>query len=239
MFESSLVQRKRSRRWGWTLAAAVTLHGMAATAVVLASVWNVPSVDPPQLLETVYVTLPPPPMGNDTPPPPKRHEAAPQPPKASTVPQPPQVVTQPPEIPNTLPPHNAAPPADDVATADTPQTTGGDDAGPGVPWGSQQGNTDDTPIELGADMTRPEVIQRVMPLYTEAARLAHRQGVVIVRATIDRQGRVTDVRVLKPLGLGLDESAVAAVQQWRFRPATLGGRPLPVYFQLSVTFTVR
>ena len=92
---------------------------------------------------------------------------------------------------------------------------------------------------LDARMTRPEILFRVTPRYTEAARIGHRQGVVIVQATTDRTGHVTDVRLMKGLGLGLDESATNAVQQWRFKPAVLAGRPVPVYFQLSVNFTIQ
>jgi TonB family protein len=50
---------------------------------------------------------------------------------------------------------------------------------------------------------------------------------------------VTDVRVLKTLPMGLTESAMDAVRQWRFRPATLDGRPVSVYFTLTVKFELQ
>jgi protein TonB len=88
-------------------------------------------------------------------------------------------------------------------------------------------------------MIKPVAIERVQPLYTEPARRARVQGFVILQATIDRTGRVTDVEVVKPLPFGLDASAVQAVRQWRFTPATLQGRPVPVYFRLTVHFRVQ
>jgi protein TonB len=83
------------------------------------------------------------------------------------------------------------------------------------------------------------VINKVNPVYTEAARRARIQGVVIVEAIIDKQGNVTNVRVLKALPMGLDQAAVDAVKKWRFRPATLNGRPVNVYFVLTVNFQLQ
>jgi protein TonB len=60
------------------------------------------------------------------------------------------------------------------------------------------------------------------------------QGNVIVEVTIDVQGIVTETRVLQGLGHGIEEKCVAAVRNWRFRPAMMDGRPIPsqqdVYF---------
>jgi TonB family protein len=61
----------------------------------------------------------------------------------------------------------------------------------------------------------------------------------VVETIIDAEGRVTAVRVLKSLPMGLAESAVDAVEQWRFRPATLGSRPVSVYFTLTVRFQLQ
>lgn len=94
-------------------------------------------------------------------------------------------------------------------------------------------------MHLTASMIRPEILQRVQPRYTEAARRAGVQGVVFVEAIIDERGKVTDVRVLRGLPMGLDRSAVEAVEQWRFKPAMLDGRPVKVYFTLTVTFTIQ
>ncbi len=50
---------------------------------------------------------------------------------------------------------------------------------------------------------------------------------------------MTGVQVMKPLPFGLDDAAVQAVRQWCFTPATLQGRPVPVYFRLTVHFRVQ
>jgi protein TonB len=73
--------------------------------------------------------------------------------------------------------------------------------------------------------------------FSDAAVKAKYQGVVLVAALITPDGRATDVRVVKGLGLGLDENAVAAVRTWRFRPATgPDGRPAAVLQTIEVEF---
>jgi len=99
--------------------------------------------------------------------------------------------------------------------------------------------TGDTPVRVGGNVKAPTVIDRVEPAYTEIARKARIQGVVILEAIIDRNGNVTDVRVLKPLPMGLDQAALDAVKKWKFKPGTLGGRPVPVIFNLTVNFRLQ
>ncbi len=62
---------------------------------------------------------------------------------------------------------------------------------------------------------------------------------MIVQAIIDKQGNVTNVKVLKGLPMGLEEAAVDAIKQWRFRPATLNGKPVTVYYNLTVNFKLQ
>jgi protein TonB len=94
-------------------------------------------------------------------------------------------------------------------------------------------------LKVGGAISKPEAISRVNPVYTEAARRARIQGVVIVETIIDKTGTVTNVRVLKPLPMGLDQAAVDAVKKWKFRPAQLNGRPVNVYFVLTVNFQLQ
>ena len=93
-------------------------------------------------------------------------------------------------------------------------------------------------LRTGGEVTVPAVITRVQPAYTDEARDAGTQGVVIVEAVIDEHGDVSDVRVLKGLPNGLDTATADAVKQWKFAPATLHGRPVAVYFTVTVTFRV-
>ncbi len=92
------------------------------------------------------------------------------------------------------------------------------------------------PIPVGGDVTKPVKIHAPMPSYTEIARKARIQGIVIVQAIIDKRGDVTNVKLLKGLRMGLSESAMEAIKQWKFKPATLGGKPVDVYYNLTVTF---
>jgi TonB family protein len=92
------------------------------------------------------------------------------------------------------------------------------------------------PYRVGGEVTRPEKVSGDSPAYTELARRARIMGVVIVEAVIDEQGNVTSTRVLKGLPMGLDRAAVDAVEGWKFKPATMHGKPVAVYYLLTVNF---
>jgi protein TonB len=92
------------------------------------------------------------------------------------------------------------------------------------------------PMRVGGDVKAPVVTNRVDPDYTEPARRARVQGVVIVEAIIDKNGNVDQVKVIRGLPMGLSESAATAVRRWKFKPGTLGGQPVDVIFNLTVVF---
>jgi protein TonB len=95
------------------------------------------------------------------------------------------------------------------------------------------------PLQVGGDVSPPVKIYSPTPRYTEDARKGRVQGVVILQAIIDAVGNVDEVSVLKGLPLGLSESAIETVKQWKFKPAHKGGSPVPVYFNLTVTFSLQ
>ena len=95
------------------------------------------------------------------------------------------------------------------------------------------------PYRVGGDVKAPVVISRVEPAYPEEARVNRISGIVIVEALIDRNGDVRNVQVLKPLPYGLDQAAVDAVKQWKFRPGTLAGEPVDVLFNLTINFKLQ
>jgi TonB family protein len=85
--------------------------------------------------------------------------------------------------------------------------------------------------------TRPPVLLfKYEPEYSEAARQAKWQGAVVLQVDIDETGQVTNIRVLRDLGLGLNEKAIEAIGRWRFRPATKDGKAVAVQVQVGVDF---
>jgi len=94
------------------------------------------------------------------------------------------------------------------------------------------------PVLVGGKVAAPEVVLRVEPHYTEPARRAGIQGVVILDLVIDTHGAVESVTVLRGLPLGLTGSAVTAVEQWRFEPSTYRDHPVRVRYILTVRFTL-
>jgi TonB family protein len=81
-----------------------------------------------------------------------------------------------------------------------------------------------------------QLVQKTEPEYSDEARLAGLEGVVLLTGTITEQGVPQEMHVTKSLGLGLDENALAAIQQWRFMPGTREGRPLPAPITVPVEF---
>jgi TonB family protein len=77
------------------------------------------------------------------------------------------------------------------------------------------------------------------PLYSDEARRAGIAGLVVVRAHVDAGGRVNAPRVTGALGSGLDQNAVVAVRQWRFRPGTRNGVAVPMNVEIAIAFTLR
>jgi protein TonB len=92
------------------------------------------------------------------------------------------------------------------------------------------------------DVTLPVLIPetRIQPEYPELARIARIEGNVVLQAVIHSDGTVGDLVVLRctRASFGFEKAAIEAVQQWRYRPAMSGGRPVDVYFTVFVEFTL-
>ncbi|HVS14031.1 MAG TPA: energy transducer TonB [Thermoanaerobaculia bacterium] len=95
------------------------------------------------------------------------------------------------------------------------------------------------PLRVGGDVSAPKKIFSPSPLYTEEARQGRIQGVVLLQAVIDAEGNVSTVDLIKGLPLGLSESAIDTVRTWRFEPARRNGVPVPVFFTLTVSFSLQ
>jgi len=90
------------------------------------------------------------------------------------------------------------------------------------------------------DVTNPELIQetKVEPEYPELARVARLEGSVILQAIIHSDGSVGEIEVLRSNrpNMGFEESAIAAVREWQYKPALQNGKPVEVYFTVFVDF---
>ena len=82
----------------------------------------------------------------------------------------------------------------------------------------------------------PVVIFKREPEYSEEARKAKYQGSVTLYLEVDETGKPKNIRVLRSLGLGLDEKAIEAVTQWRFKPGTTNGVPVTMATTVKVDF---
>ena len=91
-------------------------------------------------------------------------------------------------------------------------------------------------MSVGGGVSAPVVIHSVVPEFTESARSANYQGTVSIQLIVDPQGNPQNVHVVRHLGNGLDEKAVAAVKQYRFRPAMYQGHPVAVQMIIDVDF---
>ena len=88
----------------------------------------------------------------------------------------------------------------------------------------------------GGEVSIPKLIYAATPSYSEAARKAKLEGIVILKLVVDEDGNPQNVRVVRPLGMGLDEKAVEAVRRYRFNPALKDGVPVPVEINVEVNF---
>lgn len=84
----------------------------------------------------------------------------------------------------------------------------------------------------------PLVLSKVKPKYTDDARSNKVQGVVVVSAVFRRDGKLTDFKVVKGLGYGLDEEAIEAAGRIKFTPGQLDGQPVSVRARLEYTFSL-
>lgn len=85
-------------------------------------------------------------------------------------------------------------------------------------------------------MSAPVLLYKVEPEYSEEVRKAKYQGTVVVYVEVDPSGRAVNPRIVRMLGLGLDEKAIEAIKRWRFRPGYKDGKPVTVAATIEVNF---
>lgn len=91
-------------------------------------------------------------------------------------------------------------------------------------------------FRVGGGVSAPVVLYKVDPEYSEEARKAKYSGTVVLQLIVDSSGKARDIRVVRSLGLGLDEKAIDAVNKWKFRPGYKGGQPVAVQATIEVNF---
>jgi TonB family protein len=91
-------------------------------------------------------------------------------------------------------------------------------------------------MSVGGGVSAPQVIHSVQPEFTEQARQANYEGTVSIQLIVDSQGNPQDIRVTRHLGMGLDQKAIDAVRQYKFRPAMYQEHPVSVQMVIEVDF---
>lgn len=102
---------------------------------------------------------------------------------------------------------------------------GGPGVGPGI-------------YHVGSGVSAPRAIYTPEPEFSEEARKAKYQGVVVLNIIVGVDGRVHSPRVVRSLGMGLDEKAVEGVKTWKFDPSKKDGRPVAVEMNIEVAFNL-
>lgn len=141
-----------------------------------------------------------------------------------------------------------------MAKVETPEPSSGPGAGGGVGTGQgtglgqgtgsgigegSGGGTGGGPYRPGSGVDPPRLLKEVRAQYSDSARRANLEGEVELEIVIRRDGTVGDVKVLRGLGMGLNEQAIQAVRQWRFSPARMKGTPVDVIVEVAVEFRLR
>jgi len=91
-------------------------------------------------------------------------------------------------------------------------------------------------LHIGSGVSAPRPTFTPEPQFSEIARYEQFQGVLVTRVIVGTDGRLHGIQVLRPLGLGLDDSALTALQTWRFDPSKRDGQPVAVEMNIEVAF---
>jgi periplasmic protein TonB len=152
------------------------------------------------------------------------------------------------KMPDANMPNLGIPHSNQVALASQGQGSGsgfGNDAGGGLGSGfgngigpGSGGGTGGGIYHPGGGVSAPQVIFAPDPEFSDEARRAKYQGICVVTLIVDAQGNPQHVRVVRPLGMGLDEKAVKAVRQYKFKPAVFQGHPVAVEVNVEVNFRI-
>ena len=253
MFDSILNPTSGVPRRRWTTTAlSVIGHATVIVVLALSALYATDVLPEPRDTMSVFIAGPVPPP----PPPPPPTIAEPEPPRAKPV------TTRRP-FPQRAPVIAKAPVAAPVEApaSITPETglEGGEFTAPAIEAGFETGMPGGVaggimggivtalppppppppaaPVRVGGEIATPRLVRRVDPEYPLIAVNAQIEGIVIIEATVDERGRVTDTNVLRSHSV-LDQAAVRAVEQWRYEPLRLNGVAQPFVLTVTVSFSL-
>jgi len=92
--------------------------------------------------------------------------------------------------------------------------------------------------QIGGGVKGPVIIYQPEPEFSEEARKAKFQGIVLVGLIVDQTGKPQSVHLIRGVGMGLDENAIAAVKQYKFKPGTENGKPVATFLNVEVNFEI-
>jgi protein TonB len=220
----------------------MVVHAAAVGAVIAGTVLFISPPIPRDRIMMAFVAPAPPP------PPPPPPAPAPEPPveRKADRPVPTAGSSVPIEVPSAIEPES---PADDGGEAELAGVPGGVPGGiaggvigglaeaPPPPPPPPAPPAPRAPIRVGGSIKEPTLIHRVEPEYPALAVHSRMEGVVILEAIVDEEGRVESVRVLRSPGV-FDQAALKAVRQWRYSPVLLNGKPEKFILTVVVSFNL-
>jgi TonB family protein len=92
--------------------------------------------------------------------------------------------------------------------------------------------------QIGGGISPPNVITKVQPEFSMEASRARLEGKVVLMVVVDESGKAREMKVIRPLGLGLDEKAIEAVGEWVFHPGSKDGQAVAVQATIEVNFRI-
>jgi periplasmic protein TonB len=108
----------------------------------------------------------------------------------------------------------------------------------GIAAGNAQPSAPAAPLAIGGDVKQAKLISSVPPAYPSLAKTQHVSGNVQIDALIDATGRVTTMKVVSGPTL-LQQAAMDALKQWKYQPATLDGKPVPMHLTVTLQFRLQ
>ena len=106
-----------------------------------------------------------------------------------------------------------------------------------APAVSSPATAEPTIYVVSGELERPNKLVHIDPVYPGIASVARVEGLVILEATIDGEGNVENVRVVRSIPL-LDAAALDAVRSWKYEPTIIGGKPVPIQMTVTVKFAL-